>query len=414
MKQLRIAFLVPAFPTISETFIVNQIVELKERGHQVMIFAFQKNETENVQELVKEFRLMESSIFHHLPTSGKPQRYLNFFQFLIDRRKDVDFKRLFKIFSYKNFGKKAFNLSYFTRYQWMLEQGEFDIIHAHFGQSGAYVAEMKAYGYLKSAKLITTFHGYDIHPAKLEQYKSVYRDLFAFSDVITCNTPYTFSLLDKLGFNKPARVLPVDLDTSRFKPASIRRSKNKFLLLFVGRLVKFKAAQLTVEILNILNDRGYTNSELVIIGEGPEKNKVLELINKYGFQERVLLTGALKQADIINFMNKADVFLFPGITDSNGRAENQGLVIQEAQAMELPVIVSDAGGMKYGMLNGETGFVVKKNDLETFADKVEELINNEALRIEMGKKGRKFVIENYDSKILGTQLENIYNTALTD
>lgn len=98
----------------------------------------------------------------------------------------------------------------------------------------------------------------------------------------------------------------------------------------------------------------------------------------------------------------------PGITDTNGRAENQGLVIQEAQAMEIPVIVTSAGGMQYGLIDGETGYVVDQNSNIDFADKIEILLKDNELRQQMSLAARQFVIKNYDSKYIINQLEAIY------
>ena len=108
-------------------------------------------------------------------------------------------------------------------------------------------------------------------------------------------------------------------------------------------------------------------------------------------------------------MDNSDIFLLPGIHDEiTGRAENQGLVIQEAQAMNLPVVVSDAGGMKYGLINNETGYVIKEKNIDEFVEKLNILIDNPFLRLSMGIKGRKYVVENFDSKILYKKLISYY------
>jgi colanic acid/amylovoran biosynthesis glycosyltransferase len=99
--------------------------------------------------------------------------------------------------------------------------------------------------------------------------------------------------------------------------------------------------------------------------------------------------------------------VFPGIT-INGRAENQGLVIQEAQALELPVLVSDAGGMAEGVLEGITGYVLPQKDVEAFVDKIEYLATNPSIRKRMGSAGRKFVEDNYDSQLLAEKLIDVY------
>ena len=82
--------------------------------------------------------------------------------------------------------------------------------------------------------------------------------------------------------------------------------------------------------------------------------------------------------------------------------------------MQLTVVVSDAGGMKYGLIDNETGFVVKEKDIQEFSNKIELLHNNSDLKEIMGKKGRQFVIENYDINVLGPKLEHQFYCLLNN
>jgi colanic acid/amylovoran biosynthesis glycosyltransferase len=169
-----------------------------------------------------------------------------------------------------------------------------------------------------------------------------------------------------------------------------------------------------VEILNdLVNIKGYLDIELIIVGEGEYREKVVEAITKYKLNTYVKLLGALTQEEVVEQMTISDVFLLPGISEPmTNRAETQGLVIQEAQSMELPVLVSDAGGMKYGVVDNETGFVIKENDIEEFSNKIELLYNNFDLKEKMGVNARKFVTENYDINVLGAKLEQQFHDFL--
>ena len=173
-------------------------------------------------------------------------------------------------------------------------------------------------------------------------------------------------------------------------------------------MVSFKAPNLAIEIVKVLIDKKY-DVHLTIIGEGELKQQITDQINRYNIRNSITLKGALSQESIISIMDVTDLFLMPGIEDkSTGRAENQGLVIQEAQAMQLPVIVSNAGGMRYGLIENKTGFIVKQKNILGFVNKIEELIKNSKLRDSMGLEGRNFVVKNYDSKILCNKLVNYY------
>jgi len=82
--------------------------------------------------------------------------------------------------------------------------------------------------------------------------------------------------------------------------------------------------------------------------------------------------------------------------------------------MELPVIVSDVGGMKYGLIDKKSGFVVPEDDLNGFVEVIQQLINEPKLRTKMGKAGRLLVEQRYDNKILIEQLTRIYQSVLND
>ena len=158
-----------------------------------------------------------------------------------------------------------------------------------------------------------------------------------------------------------------------------------------------------------LCNRGFKNISLFIIGNGELKEMLEFEISRLNLQKIIELFGSITQEELINVLDNSDVFLLPGIySEEDGRAECQGLVIQEAQAMELPVIISDVGGMKYGMIPNITGFVVKENDISGFADCIEALIKDPSKAVKMGKEGRKFVAENYSSTYLVDKLVSIY------
>ena len=409
-KKLHIAFVVSTFPTVSETFIVNQICDLIDRGHHVTIFSFNNNETGIVHRKIKDYKLLERTRYHRPKQVSKIKRYFPFLRFLFRHFRNIDLGRLLLNFKFPGKGIRTLNLEFFYKYYWILNNSGFDIIHAHFGPNGSYVAQMKANGFLKKTGFLTTFHGYDLTPKLLPEFKIKYEELFLQADFLTVNTEYSKALLRKIT-SREVKIVPVGLDILRF----LNKKKDivsPVKIIFIGRLIALKGPHLAIKIFQILKDRGFSNTKLIIVGEGEMKKELLQLIADHNLENDIELKGALDQNEVIKELRASHIFLLPGIYDESGRAETQGLVIQEAQAMEVPVIVSDAGGMKYGLLDGVTGFVVKQGDIKSFADKIEYLILNKDKRIEMGRRGREFVRENYDSGILGDKLENLYYSLL--
>lgn len=411
-KKLNILFLVPSFPSVSETFIVNQITDLLDKGHQVTIFSTAKNNVPLHNSIIQ-YNLVNKTIYADFPST--PLKRIKSFIKIVFSSKASFFFKFLKTLNVFKYGLSTITLSTFYKVSWLSKTDDnFDVIHAHFGFMSKYYFIAKDVGFFRNSKLVTTFHGYDIAPSdKIQNSKNYYR-LFNSNSVITVNTEYTKQLI--LSINpktKNINILPVGLNTASFLP--IKKSNDKIRVIFCGRLIPFKAPSLLADICNdLVNKKHIRNIEFIIIGKsddgGEEYNKMIKKINQYNLDKYFCFKGALPQQNVITEMQNSDIFILPGITDTNGRAENQGLVIQEAQSMELPVIVSSAGGMKYGLTPNKTGFIVEEKNISEFSSKLEILINDPEKRKEFGKNGRKFVQDNYDSKVLGEQLIRLYNS----
>ncbi|NJW53444.1 glycosyltransferase [Salinimicrobium oceani] len=411
--KLNILFIVSSFPTISETFIINQIIFLIDSGHTIRILSLKKNNIDSHPKIL-EYKLMEKTEFINVfPFKKRLMHFLCLF-FKANLKTKLLYLQTLKINRYK---KQALNLRIFHK---MLAVSkfklEFDIIHAHYGFNSEIYFELKDFPWLRNSKLLTTFHGHDMKTSFLKKNKIRYKRLFDENIMITTNNEYGISLLQKIRRDyKNIQLLPVSLDTNYFHPSSgAKLNQQNTVILFCGRFIPVKAPTAVIEIANILvNYEKILNITFVLIGSGPEEPKVRELIKAYQLESYIKLKGSLNQDDVISEMRNAKIFVLPGITDEKGRAETQGLVIQEAQAIGLPVIVSNAGGMRYGLIDLETGFILPEGDIDAFARIIKKLIDDPALALQLGKKGRNYVVKNFDSKVLGFRLLKIYNELLS-
>lgn len=407
---MKIAFVLNSFPVVSETFIVNQICSLIDYGFEVTIFSFKKNENEVVHDSILKYKLLNKVYYWEKEPKSKLSRIKFVVSFLIRNKEAYTFPKVFKLLNPLKYGVKALSLHTFFKCQWFLKDNEFDVIHCHFAQTGMFVSQLKRDGFLTNEKLVTSFHGCDINPGKIEVYKKNYQILFKYIDLFTYNSTYSLNILKKItDVNEKFKLLPVGLDTKMFSAENrIKSNSDKIKILFCGRLVKFKAPNIAIEIVRNLLEKEY-NVHLTIIGKGELEQQIITQIKEFNIESNVTLLGAVTQEKIISIMSDSDLFLLPGIEEEEtGRAENQGLVIQEAQSMQLPVIVSNAGGMMYGLVDNKTGFVIQQKNILAFVSKIEELIINPELRKNMGIEGRNFVVKNYDSKVLCSNLVNYY------
>lgn len=414
MKKIKIAFVVPEFPSVSQTFIVNQITDMIERGNEVRIFSFKKGKLKPIHQAIEKFKLLEKTTYFTFPPYSGAKRILWFLFFTVTNFTAVIREPAFTLKRLGSVRNAIRNLLLFRSFDAYLKTHAFDVVHVHFGQRGAMVANLIAKGLETKFKFVVSFHGYDLNPNKIDRYKLAYRNLFKYADSLTVNSPYLEQLLLQVCSQpRNLHVLPEGLRTNQFERqrVNLESEKTPFIILFCGRFVAFKAPDLAVRIMDsLVNRRRHKNLVLRMVGDGKMREEIEKLINDLNVKEHVYLLGALSQEGVLQEMNHAHLFLLPGIHEKEtGRAETQGLVIQEAQAMELPVVVSSAGGMKYGLLDGVSGFVLKEGDIEGFADKIELLIGNEPMRLNMAMAGREFVTSTFDTRILGNKLSEIYD-----
>jgi len=132
------------------------------------------------------------------------------------------------------------------------------------------------------------------------------------------------------------------------------------ILLWAGRLGREKNLDFLFRVFEAVAQR-QPEARLVLAGDGPELERLRSI---YSFNPRIAFTGRLDRAELPHLYGLADVFVFPSTTDTFG------MVVLEAQACGLPAIVSDVGGPQELVASGETGFVVRADDLDAWVTAV--------------------------------------------
>jgi glycosyltransferase involved in cell wall biosynthesis len=129
---------------------------------------------------------------------------------------------------------------------------------------------------------------------------------------------------------------------------------------------------------------------LRLVGAGPQENELKKLTCDLGVINRVEFVGRVDSNDVPRELDKFDIYV------ALSREESFGVAIIEAGAAGRPVVVSDAGGLPEVVIDGETGFVVPREDAQAAADAIEQLVLDNALRIKMGDAGKQHVVNTYD------------------
>lgn len=183
--------------------------------------------------------------------------------------------------------------------------------------------------------------------------------------------------------------LPRWVDTEQFTPEkriagywSSYRLVGRTTLLYVGRVSREKSLDLLVRVFCSLVEKG-ADLSLAVIGDGPYRAEMEAALEGYP----VCFTGFLHGEQLQQAYASADLFVFPSATDTFGN------VVLEAQASGLPVIVSDAGGPRELMLDGETGLVFRAGNADDLASAIERITANPLLHGDMARRARLFVLE---------------------
>lgn len=197
-------------------------------------------------------------------------------------------------------------------------------------------------------------------------------------------------------------VTPFGVNLSRFNPELFMdtgcKKQEKIVIGNIKALeAKYGITQmiLAFDRLNMqLQETGRLDIQLsmVIYGEGSQKEELLQLIRKCGLENKIVLKGRIPNDKVPETLDKFDIFCALSQLDS----ESFGVAVVEAMSMEKPVIVSDVDGFKEVVADQETGYIVKRDNIDDIVVKLEELVLDSSLRRKMGVNGRKRVEELYD------------------
>ncbi len=147
------------------------------------------------------------------------------------------------------------------------------------------------------------------------------------------------------------------------------------------------------------------SSVFYIVGDGPQRENIKNLIRGLSLQERIFMLG--HREDIPEILASLDVVVHPSYA-------NEGVPqsILQAMAIKKPVVASDAGAIKEIIIDGETGFLIEPKNPKQLAERVFELYKNPELRISFGKKGRSLVETNYSIEKMLDKIEFLYEKLL--
>ena len=217
------------------------------------------------------------------------------------------------------------------------------------------------------------------------------------------------------GVDAPISVIPTGIDMRVERPIQTlpdllakydfenpARISGKRILVSVGRLGREKNICYLIRALAIIKERH--DVHFLMIGNGPDRGEIEELIDRLGLEDRVTLLGYVGHEDVFAFIEQSDLFIFASVT------ETQGLVLLESMAVGTPTVAIEGIGVS-DLLEHDAGGFATRSSMVDFTDAVDRMLSDDELlqrkSVEARNRANEWSVENQVSKIVRTYEDSI-------
>ncbi len=209
--------------------------------------------------------------------------------------------------------------------------------------------------------------------------------------------------------------VPNSVDTDVFDPKKvdielatmIEFPKNISVIGYVGSFVEYEGLDILIHATNELKQRGYANFRVLLIGDGAVAENLKKFVNNYKIEDLVHFIGKIPPEEVAPYYSRIDIAPFPRkrypVTELI-----PPLKIMEAMAMECAVVHSDLPVLKETSINKKTAIEFEANNIDSLADVLEYLLENPEKAKNMGRKARKWIMDNRSIYRVKKKLQNAY------
>ncbi|CUR50922.1 Putative glycosyltransferase, cell wall synthesis-related [Nitrosotalea devaniterrae] len=207
--------------------------------------------------------------------------------------------------------------------------------------------------------------------------------------------------LESLGVSKVV-VIPNGINPDDYQVSGTAK-KNQAI--FIGRLVFYKNLDVLINAFAKIIEK-IPDARLVIVGNGPQRNHLEQLVESLGLKNSISFTGMISDAEKIRLISESKVLLNPSLV------EGFGIVVLEGFACGKPVITSDSKPLSDLIDDGLDGYVIPATDTNSWAEKIIELLSDGSKCTKMGMQGKKKVAEKYSISKLGDDMASLYKQVI--
>lgn len=383
---MRLGYLYSRYPVLSQTFCDMEMLELERRGFELVVGSIYPPLTSIRHPHTKH---LKAAVRYAPPTAimrlweEHARREDRWPQELIDTHER-------KYGPTVKAATRARNAAYFAE---LFRREGVDHFHVHFANRASHTAL-----FLKTISGIpfsVTAHGQDFM-ADLGN-DELLCEICDAAEFVAVETEYSRGLMQARCPKAAQKIHRVynGMDLTNFLGASAKAETSGPLeILSVGRLVAFKGFEYLIEACHQLRQRSI-QFHCEIIGDGPLREKLQQLIAELRLNDRVTLAGALPQDYVLERLRACDIFALASTTDDNGASDIFPTVILEAMASARPVVSTTIAGIPESVVDKETGLLVPAGETGLLTDALETLCRHPDLRARYGALGRARVEEHF-------------------
>jgi len=416
VTQTTLAYILKGYPRVSETFISNEILLLERLGFSLRLFPMRKGREDFCHDSVKQIKAqvdyLPTELLIDLPrligpnivcAVKNPGRYRQALATASTR-----FRRTKKSATFKH----LFQAGYLTS-RHLAKDPAIAHLHGHFAHSPTSVTMFASL--LSGLPFSFTAHAKDIYTSQPDQLKE---KIAKATFVTTCTSHNKEHLEQLIGPDRrnaekatPIYCIYHGIDLGLFNNDSIKiQTQQPYKLLTVARITEKKGLPTVYHALRQLLDRGM-DFEHVLIGDGDDRLKILELIQELGLNDRCRWVGSTTHNQVLEEFTRSDLFILGCEIAKDGDRDGVPNVLVESLAMGIPAVATNVSAIPEILVDGETGLTVNQKDSTALADAIIELLTNQELRKKVIAGGRSLVNERYDNSRLITKLAELFAEA---
>jgi glycosyltransferase involved in cell wall biosynthesis len=406
-SEPRIDYLLNLFPKLSETFVLNEVVNLQHAGLDVLPISLERSSKLESRRHPIADRLRRPTVY---AVDGFPFVHArDTLEWLL--RRPVKLARLVVAnhrlpTPYEE--SRAARLAIAVRVGTIVARSRIQHLHAHWSYP-ADVAYLLAP--LLQVSVSVTAHAHDIYediPLYEKQGLSYSSRAEQARFIVTCtatNAECVRSLLPE-SLRDRVHLVYHGLDLEHFAPNGVA-AVDPPLVITVGRQVWCKGFDLVIEAARILRDRGRRFKVAIVGTPGPETKRLEKLIEDYELPEQVELAGPRTQDELRELYRTATVFANASWPDGEFGVAN---VIVEALASGLPVVVTDRPQVREYVRGEVSGLVVQASDAQALAESLDRILGDPTLRADLAREGRRVGESVFDIRDATEALVGLFRT----